>query len=90
MLTKVTVQHGVASLLDRDILRKLEHRNMLAEGRDYVTTDNGFISEHDTSKNGIQKSKGFGEFIGDEYLGVMIPCLKTRNLIIFTVDTCTN
>ena len=65
---------------------------MLAEGRDYVTTDNGFISEHDTSKNGIQKSKGlgFGELKGDEYLGVMIPCLKTRNLIIVTVDTCTN
>ena len=63
---------------------------MLTEGRNYVATDNGFISEHDTSENGIQKSKGFNEFRGDEYLGVMKPCLKTRNLIIFTKGTCTN
>ena len=89
-LTKVTVQHGVASLLDRDILRKLEHRNMLAEGRDYVTIRTTVSSPNMTRVKSLQKSKGFGEFRGDEYLGVMKPCLKTRNLIIVTVDTCTN
>ena len=36
------------------------------------------------------KHKGFGEFKGDEYLKVMKPRLKTRNLIIFTKGTCTN
>ena len=39
---------------------------MLAEGRDYVAADNGFISEHDTSENGIQKIKGLN-LISDEY-----------------------
>ena len=62
---------------------------MLTEGRDYVATDNGFISEHDTSENGIQKIKGLN-LISDEYSEVMKPCLKTRNLIIFTKGTCTN
>ena len=62
---------------------------MFAEGRNYVATDNGFISEHDTSENGIQKIKGLN-LISDEYSEVMKPCLKTRNLIIFTKGTCTN